>query len=79
MCLYFDPDGKRFRKIRPDGENQTHEIGDIFYTVNPGSNGDDDGPANGKYKIVLINTDRQKSKTLEVVIEDARGTGYFPL
>jgi hypothetical protein len=42
----------------------------VFYTT--GS----DSP-NGVYKLLMINTDRQKTKTLEIKIEDARGSGFF--
>ena len=42
----------------------------VFYTT--GS----DSP-NGVYKLLMINTDRQKTKILEIKIEDARGSGFF--
>lgn len=75
LRIYFDPDGMKYQKFA-NGSSQEKQI---FHTnTATGVDGQHD-PSNSRYKLSLINTDRQKSQNLEILIEDARGTGYFTL
>jgi len=71
MKVYFDPDGMNYK--RKDGD-----ILPIFYSNGPSSNTVGQNAKRGVYKLSIINLDRQKSKNIEITIDDARGTGYFP-
>ena len=58
----------------PEGAVEIHQdhppTSRVFYVT--GS----DGPV-GIYKMLLVNTDRQKTKIFEIKIDDARGSGFF--
>ena len=49
---------------------QEERVERVFYTT-----GSESPP--GVYKMLLINTDRQKTKIFEIKIDDARGSGFF--
>ena len=75
LRIYFDPDGMKYQKFANDASQEKQ----IFHTnTATGVDGQHD-PSSSRYKLSLINTDRQKSQNLEILIEDARGTGYFTL
>ncbi len=71
MKVYFDPDGMRYST-----ERHNH-VGHIFRANTLNRDNSNPEPDAGLYKLLVINTDRQKSVTLEIRIDDARGTGYF--
>ena len=71
MKVYFDPDGMKY----------THsKMGDVpGYIFRSNTLGTEKNvtPESGLYKLVVINTDRQKSSTIEIRIDDARDSGFF--
>ena len=73
--IYFDPDAMKYKRPLPDGR---FEEGNVFFTNPHTPPGQELQNPVSKYKISFINVDRQKAEELEIIIEDARGTGYFP-
>jgi hypothetical protein len=71
MRLYFDPDGMKYTHDKLEGDHKyIFRANTLDIEKNP-------IPDAGLYKLVLINTDRQKASTIEIRIDDARGTGIF--